>query len=74
MFAAQRGYVGVALSLLEAGADKDVANNISGATVLISAAAESHVEAVRLLLKAGSTPQPRCWQLEEATLSLFSLH
>ena len=38
--------------LLEAGADKDAATTTYGATALMSAAEEGHLEVVRLLLEA----------------------
>ena len=40
--------------LLEAGADKDAATTTYGATALMSAAEEGHLEVVRLLIEAGA--------------------
>ena len=53
ILAAQSGHVEVVRLLLEAGADKDVADD-DGATALMEAAYRGHVEVVRLLLEAGA--------------------
>ena len=52
-FAALNGHTEVAKLLLEAGADKDAANNL-GITALHSAAESGHIEVVKLLLAAGA--------------------
>ncbi|CAK9040607.1 unnamed protein product [Durusdinium trenchii] len=51
--AAAQGYLEVVRLLLEAGADKNAANQ-DGATALIKAAANGHLEVVRVLLEAGA--------------------
>ena len=52
-FAAVQGHSAVVKLLLEAGADKDAANNL-GITALHSAAESGHIEVVKLLLAAGA--------------------
>ena len=53
MMAADGGHVEVMRLLLEAGADKDLANN-QGTTALMMAEVKGQVEVLRLLLEAGA--------------------
>ena len=57
--AAGVGDVGGLAELLDAGADPNMPNPVTGATALYNACAASQVEAVRLLLACGADPNKR---------------